>query len=191
MTLFRGVASFYARFRAGYPQALFDHLIAVFELDATTLVVDAGTGTGQLAIPLAARGVPVLAFDPEPEMLAEARARAVAARPPGRIAFVEGRAEDLLELAPPPVRLVAFGASFHWTDRDRVLALCDQLVEPRGGVAVISGGPAVTPAWSRVVDEVVATFLGPRRRAGDGFYEHPPERHEQVLARSALSLIHI
>jgi SAM-dependent methyltransferase len=202
-TIFRGAAWYYARYRTGYMPALFDHLVHAYRLDGSTRVVDAGCGTGQLTVPLAQRGVPVVALDPEAEMLDEARAAAEAAGVAARVGFVHGRAEELAELVRPPVRLVCFGASFHWTDRDRVLALCDQLVEPgAGGVAVISGGPPTRkvawesrdrgtgkPTWADVVTEVIQEFLGPRRRAGSGFYEHPHEGHEQILRRSAFGQV--
>lgn len=203
-TVFHGTAWYYARYRPGYIPALFDHLVNSYRLDPATRVVDVGTGTGQIAVPLAKREIPVVAIDPEPEMLIEARAFAQREGVGERITLLEGRGEDLLNLVNAPIRLVTFGAAFHWTDREHVLSLCDQLVDESGGVAVVSGGKATKPlsddiakreesrpSWVDVVAEVVQQFLGPRRRAGTGFYSHPDDRHEQVLQRSKFERVKV
>src|SRR5439155_12705784 len=160
-----------------------------------TRVVDVGTGTGQIAVPLARRGISVVGIEPEPEMLVEARAFARREGIGEGIEFLEGRGEALLQLVKPPVRLVTFGASFHWTDREHLLSLCDQVVDESGGVAVISSEAGTRqepgPAWADVVTEVIQQFLGPRRRAGTGFYSHPDERHEPVLLRSRFAQIEV
>jgi SAM-dependent methyltransferase len=191
--LFAGAAPYYARYRPSYPPALFDHLQAHFGLAATAATaVDLGCGTGQLAIPLAARGLSVIAIDPSPEMLAEARRAATAAGVATRIRFVAGVGEDLPSLVQEPVALMASAAAFHWMDRERVLGHCDRLVVPGGGVAIIAGAPSVWSAgadWAAVIVEVIREFLGPERRAGSGTYRDPPRRHEEVLAGSPFSMV--
>ena len=67
--LFRGTASYYARFRPPYPAELIDKLVASYKVDRTVSVLDLGCGTGQLALPLAGYAGEVLGMDPEPEML--------------------------------------------------------------------------------------------------------------------------
>lgn len=73
-----------------------------------------------------------------------------------------------------------------------MLTALDEIVEPDGGVALVSGAAsifsatdAVEGAWLDVTREVVSEFLGPRRRAGRGIYSHPKRTHEQVLLDSA------
>lgn len=153
-------------------------------------MLDLGCGTGQLAIPLAARAASVIAVDPDGEMLAEGRkladARAL------RVDWRHGSSFQLAELNLPSLDLVTLGASFHWMDRDALLRELDGLVQPAGGVVVVSGGAPVggrPPDWQAVVDEVRVRYLGPRRRAGSGTYEHPAERHEEVLRRSLFSKV--
>lgn len=77
--LFRTTASYYARSRAGYPDAFFRHIIARFALDGTQRLLDLGCGTGQLTLPLAASVAAAIGIDPEPEMLAEAEMAATRA----------------------------------------------------------------------------------------------------------------
>lgn len=77
--LFRTTASYHARYRAGYPDAFFRHIIARFALDGTQRLPDLGCGTGQLTLPLAASVAASIGIDPEPEMLAEAEMAATRA----------------------------------------------------------------------------------------------------------------
>lgn len=184
--LFRGTAWYYRRYRPGYPPSLIDWLAAIAPAGAR--VADLGCGTGQLALPLAARGCAVAAIDPSPEMLAEA------AGEPGaeRVRWILGAAERLAELVAEPVRLACCAAAFHWMDRQAVLAACEARVEPGGAVAIVSGAPSVWTSeepWARAAREAEKRVLGDRRRAGVGWFAEPRERHEQVLARSAFSRV--
>ena len=190
--LFAGTAPYYRRFRTGYPEAVFELLAGEFHLGPHTRVLDLGCGTGQIAIPLTRRGVPVLAMDPDGEMLAEGRlaAREIAAE-------IEWRQGSSWELGPElgQLRLVTIGRAFHWMDRIATLAAIDQIVESQGGVALI--GPLhrddpLMDGYGRAqaaIMAVVVEFLGPGRRAGGGTYGHPVDRHETALANSAFSRV--
>jgi hypothetical protein len=48
-------ATYYARYRRGYPPAAMDAIAEAFALTTDDLVVDLGCGSGQLSLPLAAR----------------------------------------------------------------------------------------------------------------------------------------
>lgn len=67
------MASYYAKYRRGYPPAAVDAIAEAFTLTVDDLVVDLGCGTGQLTVPLAARVGAVVGMDPEPDMLMLAR----------------------------------------------------------------------------------------------------------------------
>jgi SAM-dependent methyltransferase len=189
--LFSGTARFYARYRSPYPAELFDSLTADFRLGDRCTVLDLGCGTGQLALPLSRTGSTVWAVDPDADMIAEG-VRAQAAAEYGNIRWVLGRGEDIRAMSLPAIRLCTIGASFHWMERDLVLKALDAIVEPDGGIALVSGSAsifsvtgAVQGAWLDVTREVVAEFLGPQRRAGRGTYSHPKRTHDQVLLDSA------
>jgi SAM-dependent methyltransferase len=176
---FAATAAYY-HFRAPYASAAIGFLAETFALDRATRVLDLGCGPGTLSVPLAAVAGEIIAVDPEPQMLAAARAAAQAA---GRdnIRWLRGRAEDLpADIG--AVRLATLGQSFHWMDRDAVLADLARIVEPNGGVALVNPGRRrPQESWEEIADEVVARFLGPRQSHARRSVE--PE-HEPALRRS-------
>ena len=189
--LFESTADLYARYRLPYLPEVFDLLEDRFGLGVSTPVLDLGCGTGELAVPLAARRVPVHAVDPEIEMISRGFQREEEAGVTG-VAWQRGDDRTLTVLHLPRLRLCTMGSSFHWTDRDALLRALDVLVDGVGGVALLSSRPSSVwgdegdlPDWAPLVRATIVDFLGPRRRAGGGTYEHPEERHEAVLARSA------
>ena len=123
-------------------------------------------------------------MDPEPEMLAVGRENA-ADLP--HVQWVEGSSADVSP-ALGQFRLVAMGASFHWMDRAATL----RALEPLAEALVVASSPSVwnqEGAWQEAVREVVQRWLGERRRAGSGTYTQPPERHADIIARSAFRRI--
>ena len=186
--LFKGTAGYYARHRPGYPDAFLTHVKERFQLDGRGRLLDVGCGTGRLTLPLAKHFKEVVAMDPEPEMLAEA---AVLARrlDVANVTWVEGGSGDLEALGPRlgTFHVVTMGESFHWMDRDATLQTLSGMVAHDGGIVIAwSHVDASIPVneWLNVANEVVKTWLGEARRAGSGYYVHPEERHEEVLARS-------
>lgn len=197
--LFEATASYYSRYRRGYPPEAIEALVRRFDLDSSTRVLDLGCGTGQIAIPLAKRGISIIAVDPDVEMLVEGLRAEQAAAIAG-IAWMHGNDATLERLHLGPLVLCTMGASFHWMERDAVLATLDRMIVEDGGIAVLSGDsvwkdneshddPVTERAWPSVVRDTVMEFLGPERCAGTGTYRHPTDRHEIVLARSAFNKV--
>ncbi|HZZ32782.1 MAG TPA: class I SAM-dependent methyltransferase [Phenylobacterium sp.] len=177
---FASTAAYY-HFRAPYAPAAIAFLVETFALDAAVRVLDLGCGPGTLTVPLAAAAGEVVAVDPEPHMLDEARrvARAAAC---GNIRWLCARAEDL-DADIGPVRLATLGQSFHWMDRDAVLARLSRIIEPRGGLALVNPGcRRPQESWEEIAYAVVARFLGPRQPAAG---RHAEPEHEPALRRSS------
>jgi SAM-dependent methyltransferase len=177
---FESTAAYY-HFRAPYAPAAIGFLVKTFALDAAARVLDLGCGPGTLAIPLAAAAGEVVAVDPEPHMLDEAR-RAGRAAGCANIRWLCARAEDL-SADIGPVRLATLGQSFHWMDRDAVLANLARIVAPGGGLALVNPGPRrPQESWEPAADAVIARFLGPRQPPPG---RHGEPEHEPALRRSS------
>ena len=132
-------------------------------LDGTGTLIDVGCGPGVLAVQLAPLFDTVIGIDPEPAMLAEARRHAAAHDV--EAAWIEARAEDLATLELPAARLVTFGQSIHWTDRQPVLATVHELLAPGGAVALIApaiehGSPPVDPPAPPIPHDEIEALLG-------------------------------
>lgn len=186
-TLFAGTAWHYARYRPDYPQPLFAHFAAAYDLDGSGRALDLGCGAGQLTFGLAPYFAQIIGMDPDLEMLHEAR-RAAGDAGLANLQFIAGSSWDL---APSlgAFRLVTMGDAFHWMDRDAVLHTLYELLTPGGGVAIVSHTLATPEGYQELVDATLKRFLGEKRRAGQGYYSHPPERHEVVLRRSAFTML--
>lgn len=186
-SLFEGTAKYYSRYRLGYGERVFDYLNDELALRARDVALDLGCGTGQVAIPLAQRGIVVYAVDPDVEMLREALIQEKRRGLSG-IRWILSNDRSLPQLNIPPLKFCTMGASFHWMDRSRTLETLDRLVVRNGAIVIVDEN--VSPwgdrpsDWQKVVKAVVESYLGKERRAGKGAYEHPEKRHETVLRES-------
>ena len=153
------VATYYARFRRGYPPAAVDVIARAFGLTADDVVVDLGCGTGQLTLPLAARAGTVVGVDPEPDMLAFARRHAAR-----DVRWTLGTDRDLPEIAAGrPLAAVTAAVAIHWMDRDALFRAARPLLRPGGGVAIVTNGAPLwlqDTDWSRAVNACLAEWVG-------------------------------
>jgi ubiquinone/menaquinone biosynthesis C-methylase UbiE len=177
---FAGTAAYYHRFRPPYAPAAIDFVATTFHLDHSAHALDLGCGPGTLAIPLSRVAGEVTALDVDAGMLAEAR-RLAAARGRTNIRWFERPAEQT-SLALGRFRLATLGQSFHWMDRDAVLQRLGQVIEDGGGLALINpGARRPQESWEPVLEEVVTSFLGPRRLHPR---RNPEPTHQPALRRS-------
>jgi SAM-dependent methyltransferase len=177
---FESAAPYYDACRPPYPPAALDHVLAAGRLGPRSRLLDLGCGPGTLAIPLSRSVAQVVAVDPDTGMLAQA-SRLARERGAGAIQWIHGRAEDA-EVGPGRFAACVMGQSFHWMDRDAVLARLADLLEPDGPLILVAPGRRrPQESWEDAAASVVARYLGPPRR-------HPsanPEPHDEpALARS-------
>lgn len=179
---YRSAAAHYERGRVPYAPALIRRVAEATGLGAGHRVLDLGCGPGPLARAFAPLVREVVAVDPSPEMLAEARRLA---GPAANIRFLEGSSHDL-DPALAPFRLVVMGRSFHWMDRVETLRRLDRMIEPDGALALFGDSAPAVPAnaWQRVWEGIRARYE-PRT----GPHQHDPSwiRHEAVLLDSAFA----
>ncbi|MBV8927109.1 MAG: class I SAM-dependent methyltransferase [Bradyrhizobium sp.] len=135
MGRFASTAELYAQFRPPYPAEFFRTVARKLKLTKQHSLIDLGTGPGLLALGFAPHVGAVTAVDPEPAMLAAARA--AVARSGYEVRLIEGRAEDLASDI-GPFDLVTIGRALHWMDRAVFGPLFTRLIAP-GGALVICG----------------------------------------------------
>ncbi|MGY3677567.1 class I SAM-dependent methyltransferase [Streptomyces sp. TE33382] len=146
------VAEAYERFRPGYPEALFD-LVMAYAGHPVGTALEIGAGTGKATRLFAHQGVMVTATDPDRSMLAELRKHV-----PTSVRTVQAAFEDLR----PGERygLVYAAAALHWTNPEGRWSRMAALLEP-GGVFASCGGPfrPADPAVEEAVRAARAPFL--------------------------------
>jgi SAM-dependent methyltransferase len=191
--LYRGCAAHYLRGRPPYSGELGALLTRELGLDGHGTLVDVGCGPGVLAVQLAPLFDHVIGIDPDPEMLAEAEGHAVANGCQGidwRMAY----AEDIASLGLPAARVVTFGQSFHWTERELVADAVYDLLTLGGALAAVThdiaarprpqrpAPPRDPPIPDREIQDLIASYLGPGYRAGRDLRWTASDRYEEALA---------
>jgi SAM-dependent methyltransferase len=166
---FSGHAACYAEARPSYPPALFEALAAL--APRRVLAWDAGCGSGQAAVALAAHFDRVFASDPSAEQVANAT-------PHPRVAYAVERAEAS-SLPDRSVDLVSVAQAWHWFDHARFAEEVARVARP-GAVVAVYGYDLVRvdAAVDRVVDGLYDGVLGaywpPERALVDAHYQTLP-----------------
>ena len=130
---FDEVAELYDKARPGYPQRLVDDLVASTGLDKGRRVLEIGSGTGQLTVSLAERGLSLVAVELGSN-LAEVVRRKLA---PFEHAEVVTADFDDWVLPVEPFDMVVAATAFHWLDPARRVWKCAEALRPGGALAII------------------------------------------------------
>jgi SAM-dependent methyltransferase len=128
--VFGEVASLYDARRPGYPDELYDALLAY--VPGATRVLEAGAGTGKATVALALRGLSVEAVEPDAAMAAIARERCAAL--PVRV--VEGVPFESWQGEAGAFDLVASAQAWHWVDHLRGVEVAGRALRPGGALAM-------------------------------------------------------
>ncbi|MGY3334036.1 diadenosine tetraphosphate (Ap4A) HIT family hydrolase/SAM-dependent methyltransferase [Streptomyces filamentosus] len=189
--LFHAAAPHYALHRPGLPDEAVRLLADAVEGIERPVLLDLGTGTGQVPaalLPAVPRIGRVDLVDPSRGMLAEA-AGVLAPFLAGRdVRFHPVTAQDF---SPPHdgyrADLVTCARAAHWMDLPKVLATADRVTAPTAVVAIMGDGSLWTceAPWTVELRALVQSYLGAARRAGASLYEEPVRPHEDALAESA------
>lgn len=191
-TLYLGSAPHYVQGRLPYAPGLADTLAAALALNGEGRLLDVGCGPGVLTLTLAHLFAEVVGVDPDAGMLAEGERRASAAGI-GNVRWVQARAEELSDDL-GPFRVVSFGQSFHWMDRDVVASIMLRLLKPGSAFVHVSdikepftqpsGLPFPAPPYE-AMRALVRQYLGPVARAGQGFLRYgSPSGEAEILQRA-------
>jgi len=173
-TLYRGSAEYYTEGRVPYPAELADAIAAELRLDGTGRLLDCGCGPGSLTLLLAPLFAGAVGIDADAGMIEQAR---LAAERAGRlnVSWRQLRAEQLPD-GLGEFRVVTFAQSFHWVDQPVVARAVRQMLSPDGACVLVfatthegvsGGGQSPWPQPPRAqIAELIASYLGPVRRAG-------------------------
>lgn len=138
--------------RPPYLDEIFDVLTGLI-VGRPMAVLDVGTGTGEIARPLARRVDRVDSVDPSPEMIA--RGRLLPGGDAPNLRWIRGFAEDIA--LTPPYGLITAAASLHWMDWTVVLPRFRDLLTARGSLAVIEDREVASP-WGEATGTLCAEF---------------------------------
>lgn len=170
---FAGRSKDYDRARPGYPPALLQVLLRAGALPRGGVVVDVGAGTGRLSGLFLGAGYPVLAVEPEPDMLARAHARFARQ---GRFAAALGTAERL-PVGEGRAGLIVAGTAFHWFDAPTAVGEFRRALVPGGQAALV---------WN-YRDETADSFLAGYEAAMRTHCPGYAERRHRRLSGEALA----
>jgi SAM-dependent methyltransferase len=162
-------------------------------LDGRGRHIAVGCGPGSVTFPIAHLFEEAVGLDPDPGMVEEATRRA-AGLGVTNTRWVCARAEDL-PMGLGTFRVATFAQSFHWMERDKVAAIIIEMLEPGGAFALVfdtqhgvAGATDALPYPSAPRDairELVAQYLGPVRRAGQGYLPQGTPGDEDTILRRA------
>jgi SAM-dependent methyltransferase len=136
---FDEVAELYDRHRPGYPEALFDDLIALSGISPGGRILEIGCGTGQATVPLACRGFPVLCLEPGPSLARVARQQ-LASFP---AVEVVSQTFEAWEVEAGAFSLVVSAQAFHWVSPDVRFTKAAAALHPEGALAVLGNEGAL------------------------------------------------
>ena len=169
MGRFATTASTYANRREPYPPAFFAAAADALKLTRGEALVDLGAGPGLLALGFAPYVGRLVAVDPEPAMVAEARRAAALAGVP--LAIIEGRAEDL-GADVGSFDLVTIGRALHWMDRPATLAALDRIVAPGGRILICGSTSGADNPWRETYQTVLRSWSESRGDNHRRIHEH-------------------
>ncbi|MFI0928664.1 class I SAM-dependent methyltransferase [Streptomyces sp. NPDC021012] len=192
--LFGPEAADYARYRPGLPDAAVHLLAATQHGTPAPVLLDLGTGTGQVPralLPVLHRMVHIDLVDVNASMLETARATLEPVRGACTVGAFTGEAHTFAPTAPGrEPTLITSCRSFHWMSRPEVLDMCDRVAAPHAVVAIMGDGSLWTheSEWTAALRGLIQTYLGDDRRAGTrGTYTGPDRSYKDDLVDSAFS----
>jgi ubiquinone/menaquinone biosynthesis C-methylase UbiE len=138
--------------RLPYPPEIFDILTDLVTGTPRT-VLDVGTGTGEIARPLADRVDRVDAVDLSGGMIARGKTMPGGDHP--HLRWIEGSTETVT--LHPPYALITAADSLHWMDWDTVLPRFRDLCSPHGHLAMVFRAELPAP-WQDGLARLIAEY---------------------------------
>jgi trans-aconitate methyltransferase len=138
--------------RPPYPEEVFG-LLAQLIVDAPSIVLDLGCGTGDCAIPLAARGYQIHAVDPSEVMIRVGQSRPGGDAPNLKWFCCSAETFSYDER----YALVVAAESFHWMAWDQVIPKISHALLPHGQLALLNRHESHGP-WSPELQKLIRQY---------------------------------
>lgn len=167
---FGKTAADYDRHRPDFPPSMYDRLTKLGWAKPRMRVLDLGTGTGGLALGLAARGLDVIGLDPSKALLDVARRRAVETQ--RNATFIVGTAEDTGQEA-ARFDLVTAGQCWWWFDAELALSEVQRVSKPEARLLIANFCYLPTPGSvaGRTEDLILEHNPGWSKAGESGIFE--------------------
>jgi len=172
--VFGEVAEQYDRVRPGYPEPLVDEVMASASLQPGDAVLEVGCGTGKATVPLAARGLRVLAIEPDENMAGVARRNCSGFD----VDVVTASFEGFL-VTDGPFALVLSAQAWHWVQPGLRVEKAHRALRD-GGVLALCWN---RPDWPDT--EVSRALDAAYERIAPGLGARTPGRSPQDIGRKA------
>lgn len=182
MTIFKGTAEYYAKYRPQYPEWVIKTLAEKLKLDGKGKLLDIGCGTGTLAITLSKYFDEVLAVDIDSGMVEEG-AKIVKELGIDNIKWLAENGEDL-DSSIGTFKIITFGNSLHWFNIDKILKFSYSILEPNGAVVFVGGSSIWRYApepWQKKTLQVIKKYLGEERLTIQGKYKTPSKKYSEYI----------
>jgi len=154
--VFGEVADLYHRHRPGYPEAVFDEVMAFGRLGRGARVLEVGAGTGKATAALVGRGLLVTALEPSPEMAAVARNQLRGASGWD----VVGQAFEAWDPSGRRFDLLLAAQSWHWVKPEVGYLKAARILSPEGTLALVWNRPRMDPdPVTSEIDRVYRTLV--------------------------------
>lgn len=168
---FDRVAKLYDSVRPGYPAELVNDLASLARIDASSRILEIGSGTGQLTVQLARLGCSITAVELGPN-LAEAARRNLGAFPRSDVVTADF---ELWPLPSEPFDAVVSAAAFHWLAPVSRIAKTADALRAGGSLAIIDIHHVVGGSMAFFEEEQACA-----ERWWPGALAAPPVREDEV-----------
>ena len=163
-------------FRPPYPAEVYDTLLELMS-GQPRILLDAGCGTGKIALGLLDRVDRVDAVDPSEAMLGVARSFDGAGS--GKIRWIHSTVEDAS--LDPPYGLIVAASSIHWMDLDRVIPRFGDALADGAMLAVLDGDAPVDAPWEREETAFMIDFVAAREGQRPKWWKTVSERFAEPV----------
>ena len=168
MGRFASTVEFYARYREPYPSKFFQKVAEQIGLHSDESLLDVGCGPGMLAIGFAPFVGSCTGLDPEPLMIAAAKAAAAEAGV--ALSLIHGRIEEFPMTQTYDV--ITIGRAHHWLERAPTLAVLERILAPESGrILICRASSTETPE---------TPWVKPYRKVRSAWASGPKEAHYRV-----------